>query len=227
MDYAQGTSVSTDLDNFSQPATLEVTFGQLEAAIAAANRIADDKRTAFQARLKNLLKLNLLPEVQAGRGKAALFNPWHMFVMGLAVECSQLGLVPTRVVDVLRENVWQVAQMGKMVGRHGRPRGGFDMPMTVTFDPSGWIDLARPGRHGDIADATFNYAGIGQLKENLTNWFAQGFRRVSIINVSMLVWDLASRTNIHMVDQFYAQLADLADSIQLLLDDEDDQHPQA
>lgn len=188
-------------------------FGEVEAVLSQIHGIADDKRTAFQARLKNLLKLGLLPDVQAGRGRTAKYRPWHLFCLGFAIECAQLGLAPARTVDLLKNNLWWLCQVALMVGRQGRPEGGHALPMLVTFDPSGLVDM-RPSEDGDSADITFSYMGLGILQESLEDWLKRGLLRLSIVNVSELVWRLSSRIAIREVERFYIELETHAKQVQ-------------
>jgi hypothetical protein len=188
-------------------------FGEAEASLAQVHRVADAKRTAFQARLKNLLKLGLLPDVQAGRGRAAAYGPWHLFQLGFALECAQLGMTPARTIGLMQNNLWFLCQVALMVGRHGGGRDGHLLPMMVTFDPSALNDMV-PDDFGDAAELSFNYAGVGILTEGLQEALANGMLRTSIINVSEMVRRITSRAAPEHVEQFYLELTGEAKRVQ-------------
>jgi hypothetical protein len=208
--------MSTDLSKISQSEDLAFSFAEVEAALSSAQNIANAKRTSFQARLKNFLKIGLLPDVPAGRGRAAAYSPWNLFVLGLAVEMSQLGLSPTRVKLVIDSNMWRICQAAMMAARQGVPTHGFELPMTISFDPRGLAELGSGPQDQDMADVTFNYAGAGQLNENLSGWLKHGLNRVSIISVSALLWDVASYTDPDRADEFYLSVIREAERVQAL-----------
>ena len=85
-------------------------FGEVEAALAALHAIASDKRTAFQARLKNFLRLGLLQDVKSGRGKAASFDAHHIVLFAVALELTQLGARPELAVEMTRGSLGRLAQ---------------------------------------------------------------------------------------------------------------------
>src|SRR5690606_18963885 len=63
-------------------------------------------RTKFQARLKNLHRLGWPPDFQSVKGKASEYNPGAIIDVALAIELTQLGMTPERVVHVLSKNRW-------------------------------------------------------------------------------------------------------------------------
>ena len=111
-------------------------FGGVEAALARLHNIASDKRTAFQARLKNFLRLGLVSDVKAGRGKAASYNAGHVLLLALALEMTQVGVGPDAAVRIIQGNMRSIT---KAVKASISPSGGLPAenwsPAIIYFDP--------------------------------------------------------------------------------------------
>ena len=93
---------------------LQLRFGELEAGLADINGIPSHQRTAFQARLKNFHRLGFPEGIGKGRGKAVIYTPRELLLMAVAVELTQLGLTPERVIEVIADDelpVWQSVSM--------------------------------------------------------------------------------------------------------------------
>jgi hypothetical protein len=98
---------------------VEMTFGQVEALLAQINDIASDKRSVFGARLKNFLRMGLLPHVQQGRGKTASYGPAEVVTLALAVELTQFGLAPERVIAMLGNEIHHSIPMAVRMAAQG------------------------------------------------------------------------------------------------------------
>ena len=90
---------------------VELAYADIERVLARLNRIADDKRTAFKARLKHLQRLGFPTGANTGTGKRAVYNADMLFQLVMAVELIQCGLPPKLIVTVLNDN-WQETQHG-------------------------------------------------------------------------------------------------------------------
>src|SRR5438445_6962362 len=93
---------------------LALRFGELEAVLADLNGIPSHQRTAFQARLKNFHRLDFPEGVGQGRGKAVIYTARELILMAVAVELTQLGLTPERVIEVITDDeypVWMCVSM--------------------------------------------------------------------------------------------------------------------
>lgn len=86
---------------------LRLQYGQVEAILAFLNNIAEDKRVAFQGRLKHLQRLGFPEGINTGKGKAATYTFGHLMQMVLALEFLQSGLTPQLAVDFVNRS-WVV-----------------------------------------------------------------------------------------------------------------------
>lgn len=179
-----------------------VTFAELATVLGEMHDIAESKRTAFQARLKNFHRLGFPVGLQTTKGKAATYNAGHMAEMALAVELTQLGLPPERVVRVLTLNWYPAAMAITMAARAllERPEG-FDerevketdpLSMFLYFDPTALASLMDdldPSTFPDLdrASDTFFYGGEGVVRENIVRWTSGSLNRISLINVTSLL----------------------------------------
>lgn len=90
---------------------VELAYADIERVLARLNRIADDKRIAFKARLKHLQRLGFPAGANTGTGKRAVYDADMLFQLVMAVELIQCGLPPKLIVTVLKDN-WQATQHG-------------------------------------------------------------------------------------------------------------------
>lgn len=83
---------------------VSLTYAQVETALAGMNRIADDKRIAFKARLKHLQRLGFPPGSNTGTGKRVAYSYMTYIQMVVAVELMQSGIAPARIVRIIEGN---------------------------------------------------------------------------------------------------------------------------
>lgn len=178
-----------------------ITFGELEASLAAIHDIADTKRTAFQARLKNFHRLGYPVGLKTTKGKAATYSPGQVVEMALALELTELGLPPERVVRVLTLNWYPTAMAISIAARAllERPHGfdehevkeGDPPSMFLFFDPAALTPLTNADvtitPDLDQAADTFFYGGEAVVKDNIVRWTSGATNRISIINVTALI----------------------------------------
>lgn len=88
--------------------TGKLSFGQLEATLAAMHGIASHKRTAFGSRLKHLQKLGLPIGERPGKGKAGTYSLSQLMQMAAAVEMVQSGLNPAFIAKLLQQYWWML-----------------------------------------------------------------------------------------------------------------------
>lgn len=186
------------------PITLN--FGGLEALLAMIHAIADNKRTAFQARLKNLHRLHFPIGFETAKGKASVYTPGHIVEIGLALEMTQLGIPPERIVHVLAMNRFPTFMAIRIAASNLRERpAGFDAERTLPTDPystflyfdpaalsSLMIEDPKATPDIDFTDDTFFYAGAADVRENFVRWTSGNINRLSMINVTSLVDMLAT-----------------------------------
>lgn len=228
-------------DENAEPITLN--FGELEARLSRLHEIASEKRTQFQARLRNFQRLGIPANVSTGRGKSVHYSPGQVVEMALALELTQLGLLPERVVQVFQLNKFPIAQAIAMAAREILGKGGFlpdrerveenmtiatgsrwvthdeeddPMSMFLFFDPTALASLTDiPEKYEDQASATFFYGGAGIVRENIVRWTAGPHtRRLSLINVTALLWSLVVRTKPERQQQFCKEVETWADELQ-------------
>lgn len=83
---------------------VKLSYADVEATLAQLNRIADDKRTAFKARLKHFQRLGFPDGANTGTGKRVLYSVQMLLQLAFATELSQAGMSPKRVVDIINCN---------------------------------------------------------------------------------------------------------------------------
>ena len=89
---------------------IEFSFGEVEAVLVALNHVADEKRTAFRARLKHFQRLGFPAGANTGTGTRAIYTFPMLLQMCLATELAQTGMAPLRIVEMIKWN-WS-DQMG-------------------------------------------------------------------------------------------------------------------
>lgn len=197
-------------------------FGELEAILADVNAIPSVQRTSFQARLKDMQRHGLLRMETLPRGKAAAYGLREVALMAIAVEMCQLGLSSKRAVEVMLADegpLWMAVLMAANAFED-RP-GVFDpdvandddclelhgfqpewadsgktdpLSMFLYFDPAVLAPWGEAfGEEGeDVASATFFYAGEGIVRDSIARWTTGPTRRLALINVTKLIFDLAA-----------------------------------
>lgn len=159
-------------------------FGRVEAVLAEIHDIASDKRTAFQARLKNFLRLGLVDQVKAGRGKAATFEAGHVLLLELALELTQMGVGPERCVSIIRANIPRIA--GAVNASIATTREGFGddwSPTVIFFDPNG---LAMLDSGGADSEVKLHFADVEGFKAEFRDLIVQD-ARVAIISITAIL----------------------------------------
>jgi hypothetical protein len=161
--------------------TLSMGFAQAEAVLAEVNSIRSDKRTAFQARLKNFQRLGLLQDVREGRGKAGRYEAHHLLLLGLAVELAQLSFGPEFSVHFLRNRIGEVAAAVRLPARDE----GWS-PRILGISPFGLVSLMKKFREEPVPFHSF-FGTIEALRKELDEVLFIRPQRVALINVSGLV----------------------------------------
>jgi len=170
-------------------ATFSTGFAQVESVLAEVNWIASDKRTAFQARLKNFQRLGLLENIPEGRGKAATYDAHHVLMLGLAVEFGQLGFAPDTTVSILKRNRAHVVRAIASIPRNEKEAEAWS-PQLVYFDPANLSSLMQTPVE-ELQWQDFAFAPAEEFKEGLRDLLARGCTRLAVINVTGLVVRIA------------------------------------
>jgi hypothetical protein len=231
-------------ETLDQP-PIRLTFGEVEARLARIHEISNEKRTQFQARLRNFQKHGIPAGVGSGRGRVALYEPGQVLELALALELTQLGLLPERISHVFEHNKFPISQAVLGAARALIQKGGFkpdrerideNIPTNtgpwwvnhdegedpnsifLYFDPTALAPLTdiREKYGEDQASVTFFYGGPELIKRNIVRWTAGPIvRRLSVINVTAVVWALVVRTKPERQRQFCEQVHVWADLLQM------------
>lgn len=168
------------------------------------NFIADEHRTAFASRLKNIQRLRYPPGINTGRGVAATYRAEHVLLLGLTVELLQLGLTPERAVRTLSQNARTIMQAfcDELLAEAQEAKGyAFTGPRQtyLGFDPEALQDLARPSirmeKPGDIATSSFVYGDPKTLTSWLQNPHLEQGIRISVIPLTRFMQRLLSHVS--------------------------------
>lgn len=230
------------VDTTAEP--IRLTFGELEARLSRLHEISSEKRTQFQARLRNFQRLGIPAGVGSGRGKVVHYGVGQVFEMALAIELTQLGLLPERIQQIFFANKYPISEAVERAAASILEKGGFlpdrdrsDENMTITtgsqwfthdeaedpvsmflyFDPTALASLTDiPEKYEDQASATFFYCGPEHMRQNIVRWTAGPHtRRLSMINVTAVIWGLVVRTKPERQKQFCTELERWARELQL------------
>lgn len=182
-------------------------FGQLESVLATIHGIVPNKRTAFQARLKNLNRLGLPTGLEMRKGKATLYGVGEIIEMALAVEMTQLGLSPERVEDLIGSTYHSIGMAVGMAARDlEESPDGFTSSAKIDpraiflyFDPTALRSQTGPIQRQDGPDYfpdqardSFGYGDEEIVRKYLVRWTSTSAPRISLINVTSMLDVLAS-----------------------------------
>jgi hypothetical protein len=206
------------------------TFGELDATLSNIHEIADNKRTAFQSRLKNFHRLRFPLYFKSEKGRTSFYTAEQVVQMALAIELTQLGLPPERTALVLTLN-WFPAMMAMRLAAQELQKhpGGFDYDklyarednpdsIFLFFDPAALSTLMlgdNPAHSPDIdiTARSFFYGSAKVVAENIVGWTAVDKARISLINMTKLIDDLVSEPRHRNTRaSFFAQIADWSDA---------------
>lgn len=126
---------------------VELSFSDVETTLVRLNRIADDKRIAFRARLKHFQRLGFPEGANTGTGKRVVYNARMLFQLALATELTQAGMSPKRIVDILDKN-WSTCETSLLLtlslpDRFDTPKCGQSLVMILS--PESLRDLSEDG----------------------------------------------------------------------------------
>lgn len=129
---------------------IDLTYGEVEATLANLNRIADEKRVAFKARLKHFQRLGFPEGANTGTGKRVVYSVQMLFKLALATELTQAGMSPKRIVDILNHN-WRVCEYSLLFAstpesmKHRWSPPGRDNRLVLILSPESLRDLSEEG----------------------------------------------------------------------------------
>lgn len=180
-------------------------FGEVEALLSEVHDIASPKRMAFASRLKNFHRLGFPHGFKAGRGKVNSYSPYKFTLLAIAVEMTQLGLPPERIVRILSKNwfptdraILEAAKAvkedsGLLFREDGRLISEADS-IFIYFDPAGLATLTNcdPTFAPDLDEAsdTYFYGAYSIIKDDLSHWTQRRSNRIAMINITGLIAEI-------------------------------------
>ena len=188
-------------------AELTWTSAELGNALASAHRIDSTRATELQSRLKGLHRLGFPAGLRNRQGDAVHYTPLQVVETALAVELIQLGIAPERVSFLLVSNRWAMLMAIELVARDLRadpdawsadavmPESA--LPIFLFFDPGALHALTAPLAGDPSADKEqeskpFFHFGAGIVSEDIAQWTSRGSARLSLINLSVMIAQMAA-----------------------------------
>ncbi|WP_157783622.1 hypothetical protein [Rhizorhabdus wittichii] len=177
----------------------ELSFGDVEAILADIHNIASSKRTAFQARLKNMIRVGFPGYSGAGRGRRGKFGALELTTMALGVEFSQLGLAPGHVAKIMIDH-WSTIMLSIGLTIEDNPSTSqIELadealaPSLLLFDPAALWPLMDDVLPNDVdyASASFEHVSWQFDVQALQERTSVSRYRTAVINVTALVTRLA------------------------------------
>lgn len=163
-------------------------YGQIEALFANLHNIRTEKRIAFKARLKHLQRLGFPPGINTGTGRAAVYGPGQIFLLGLALEFTQMGINPERTVKLIQDEYWAIVRSGEVAAKILLDNSLPFEPIMIFFDPAALSELMELFGDGmDTALATLDFGKFDSAQEAFAHWFTEGASRAAFISVSSLL----------------------------------------
>lgn len=87
-----------------------LSFSQVDAILASLNFVAEHKRAAFTARIKQLFRHDFLEGAAQGRGRAAAYSIFDLVQLAVAVEFLQFGMSPPMAARTASKNRTRLQQ---------------------------------------------------------------------------------------------------------------------
>lgn len=165
-------------------------FSEVEEALARLNFIAQEKRSAFSNRLKNMQRKGFPSGVNTGRGRAADYRPEHLVQLALALELITFGYSPEKAIEAvtisleeIAAGVYRATDFDETIICNFRPRGLSDLQhdeqfgrdeiplqcMTASEAVKG-IELVTDAQFAGSRVAMFSLTGIVSLCASLIGW---------------------------------------------------------
>ena len=169
---------------------LQLQFAQVEQALAAMHSVADERRSAFQGRLKHYQKQKFPAGINTGRGRAATYFVQHAVQLAVALEMNQVGLTPERTVRLCTEHAGQI--QGVVLLATSSLMSDDEEGILLVFDPVVLADL-RGEEQWDETAATFEAMRADEFRATFNNQMNLRSRRFALINVTAVVDELSHR----------------------------------
>jgi hypothetical protein len=163
---------------------VDLTFPQVEAILAKGHDIDSEKRTAFRARLTNILRVGLPGYAGLGRGRAAKFGSGQITILALAVELTQLGMPPAQATAFLRAE-WGEILAAIIFALEPQPD---DNPAVMVLDPLALAPLMNQPARNMLVSTPLRVLQASDLRHALCEMETG---RLAVINMKHLIDALA------------------------------------
>jgi hypothetical protein len=169
------------------------TYAQVEAILRELHFIRDDRKPAFASRLKHLKKLGFPKGVNVGKGQRFSYSPPQLWILALAFEFVELGILPERIVAGFNQHarILVHATAQAVVPMFHPSQAETDIvPTVLIFDPSSLSEL-MDSRYFDALDpavGNFTFGG-----PDMATWALEGHfpsRRISAVALHRLLYDM-------------------------------------
>lgn len=155
---------------------IQLQYAQVEQALMGLNRISEEKRGAFRARLRHLKQMGFPEGTNTGKGQRAVYDIMAYFKMVFATELMQAGVSPSRIVRILRGN-WDNMEFDILVALTPPDfLAGFKPQITEDDADFAWIlslealrDLTIEGEREFDYHETIDTTPISKLSETLVS----------------------------------------------------------
>lgn len=78
---------------------MEFTYAEILDILAAKHNVVSSKQVAFRGRLQHFQRLGFPAGANTGKGNVASYSWRELFLMGLALDCLEIGSTPDRSVN--------------------------------------------------------------------------------------------------------------------------------
>jgi hypothetical protein len=174
-------------------------FAQIESALATMHKVATDRRSAFQGRLKHYQKQGFPEGINTGRGRAANYTAVHGIYLALALEFNELGILPERAINIYKS---QKLFIDNAIARAAHDRlsdEGFEL--FIYFDPSALNDL-RGERPWDDASMSLGFCRSDRIQEVLEEPHLPYRRRIAFVNLTTALVSLCQNLSASRSDDW-------------------------
>lgn len=160
----------------------------MAAVLMELHDITPDRRVPFSARLKHFQRLGLVPEINTGKGRAAIYGPAAFVHLALALEMAQIGIRPERTLNLLK---WAGNLILTAIRLTLHPS---DIPederndFLIYFQPTALDPTPLGDGQEDQVVQSFFYGPTSTLGTRLAESKGEfAFQRLAIINVSHII----------------------------------------
>jgi hypothetical protein len=170
-----------------------VQYKDIEAVLAHLVGVYPDKRPRFQARLRQLQRMEFPKGINAGRSGRAHYSGDHLVQIAIAVELLQVGMTPERVIKTV-ELWWDKIRKGWLLAEK------CPHPVIISFKPKDFSGLRSSTELSDddriawssngCAIGTLDYSDSNDLAETVIGLV--GSQRAITLNLTSISRDLAA-----------------------------------